>query len=128
MSFIALVLITKIVVTGLLSAAPFLFLPAVRLGAMTGAGPGGSTLFRLYGVAILALLIGYSFGLYGSIRGEFPWGAVAMGLVSNGGAAAVLFGSGAWRNAKPISFFVITVTALLVAAALTPLRSLQPLW
>jgi hypothetical protein len=70
MSFITLVLIAKIIVTGIMTAVPFLFQPAERLAARTGAGVGGATLFRLYGIAILAVLVGYASGFWLIGRGE----------------------------------------------------------
>jgi hypothetical protein len=128
MSFITLVLIAKIIVTGIMTAVPFLFQPAERLAARTGAGVGGATLFRLYGIAILAVLVGYASGFWLIGRGEFPWGVVAMGLVSNGGGATVLFASGAWRRAKPIAFFVAGIALLLAGSATIPQQAMKPLW
>lgn len=128
MSLIALLLTAKIAVTAVLTAGPFLFLPSARLAVMTGAGAGGATLFRLYGIAILALLVGYASGFWTIAAGDFPWGVVAMGFVSNAGAALVLFATGAWRRARPIAFFVAAVAALLAVAAAAPQQSLQALW
>jgi hypothetical protein len=128
MSFIALVLVAKILVTAILTAIPFLFLSAARLANRTGAGVGGATLFRLYGIAIAALLVGYSSGFWLIARGEFPWGVVAMGLVSNAGAATVMFASGAWRKAKPITFFIAGIALLLAGAAAIPQQAMHPLW
>lgn len=128
MTFITLVLAAKIVVTAVLTAIPFLFLPQERLAAITGISSGGGTLFRLYGIAILALLVGYASGFWTIARGEFPWGVVAMGLVSNGGAATTMFVTGSWRKAKPITLFVTAIALLLLIAVTIPGRALQPLW
>ncbi len=128
MSFLALVLAAKIVLTGWLTAVPFLLLPAVRLAPSTGVTGGGETLFRLYGIAIVALLVGYASGFWPLARGEFPWGVVAMGLVSNAGGAAILIATGGWRNAKPITFVVAAIAVSLAIAAASPEFAMQPLW
>ncbi len=127
MSFISLLLILKIGVTAILTAIPFLFLPAARLADMTGVENGGG-LFRLYGVAILALLVGYAGGFTIIADGYFPWGIVAMGIVSNGGAALVLFLTGGWRRAKTISFFVALIAAALILASASSRWAMMPLW
>jgi hypothetical protein len=128
MSFLALVLAAKIVLTGLLTAVPFLFLPASRLATTTGVAGGGETLFRLYGVAIVALLVGYASGFWILASGQFPWGVVIMGLVSNAGGAALLIGTGAWRKALPITVVVSAIAASLAVAALAPDFASRPLW
>ncbi len=114
--------------TRILTGIPFLFLPAARLANSAGAGVGGATLFRLYGIAIAALLVGYSSGFWLIARGEFPWGLVAMGLVSNGGAATVVFASGAWRKAMAITFFIASIALLLAGAAAIPQQVMHPSW
>lgn len=128
MTFITLVLAAKIVVTAILTAIPFLFLPQERLATLTGISSGGSTLFRLYGIAILALLVGYASGFWTVAAGQFPWGVVAMGLVSNTGAASIMYVTGSWRNAKPITFSITAIAVLLAIAAFIPEQALQPLF
>lgn len=128
MSFLALVFAAKIVLTGILLALPFLFFPAARLAASIGVNAERSTFFRLYGVAIVALLVGYASGFWVLARGEFPWGVVIMGLVSNGGGAAFLFATGGWRNAKPITFVISAIALGLAIAASSPDAAIKPLW
>lgn len=128
MSFLALVFIFKILVTGLLVGVPFLFLPASRVSASTGYGEAAAPLFRLYGVAIFALLIGYGYGYWLLGQGTFPWGIIAMGLLSNGGGAAVLFATGAWRRSRLIAYFITAVAVALAVAALMPDMAVTPLW
>ena len=127
MTALSLLLVFKILITTVLTVVPFLLLSERRLAPLLGV-TGGGTLFRLYGVAILALLVGYSSGFWTIAAGRFPWGVVAMGIVSNGGAALVLFASGAWRRARFLSFFVAVVTVALAAAALYSREALMPLW
>lgn len=128
MNFIALVLTAKIALTTPLIAIPFLVLPAARLTRATGVTGGGETFFRLYGIAILALLVGYASGFWMIARGEFPWGVVMMGIVSNGGAAAFLLATGAWRRLLPITIVVVTMSIGLISAAVFPIHAMQPLW
>ena len=127
MTAIGLILAIKIAVTALLVAGPFLFMPEQRLAAITGV-TGNGTIFRLYGVAILALLTGYASGFWTIAEGRFPWGVVIMGIVSNGGAALVLFTSGGWRRTPAAAIFVAAVTLALVLAALNSNYALAPLW
>ncbi len=127
MPFISLLLILKIGVTALLTAMPFLLLPEAKLAKMTGVENGGA-FFRLYGVAILALLVGYSGGFAIIADERFPWGIAAMGIVSNGGAAAVLFLTGGWRRAKTISAFVALIALGLIMACANSNWAMTPLW
>ena len=120
MSFLALLFVLKILVTGFAVGAPFLFLTAARVHALTGYGEAAAPLFRLYGVAIFALLIGYGYGYWLLGQGIFPWGIIAMGVLSNGGGAAVLFATGAWRRNKAIAFFIAGVAVALAVAAVAP--------
>ena len=127
MTAIGLVLAIKIGVTAVFIAAPFLFMPERRLVAMLGVSSGGPIL-RLYGVAILALLTGYASGFGTIAQGQFPWSVAAMGIVSNGGAALVLFLSGAWRRMRLIGTFVAGVAVALILAVLSSSQALVPLW
>ena len=126
MTAISLILSAKIMVTLLLVMAPFLLLPQHRLEAITGVSAASTTLFRLYGMAVAALLVGYSMGLWQSMNGLFPWAAVLMGIVSNGGAAGVLaFASSASSRVYAIIFGTIGI--LLIWTALNPTAAIQPL-
>lgn len=128
MSFLAIVLAVKIIVTAATIALPLLILPARRISTMTGLSADGATLFRLYGVALLALLVGYASGFWFLRDGEFPWGVVLMGIVSNSGAAAVLILTGSWRRSLLITTFPVTLAVLLCAAAVLPSLAMRPIW
>ncbi len=124
MTFLGLLLAFKIIVTLVLASAPMLLLPAPRLMQLFQLGADAVPLARLYGVAITALLVGYASGFAPAAAGVFPWGAVAMGIVSNTGATITLLVTGAWRRsvASPILFGLIAVA--LIAAALFPALAL----
>jgi len=128
MSFLSLVLIAKIGVTGLFVGLPFFALPATRIAAVTGYDVSSAPLFRLYGTAILALLIGYASGFWAIAQGVFPWGVVVMGLFSNGVGAAVLYATGAWRQSQAVALFIAAVAAALLVAAAFPQWAIAPLW
>lgn len=113
-------------VTILMVMVPFLFLPKHRLEAMTGVSAGSPTLFRLYGMTIAALIVGYSAGLWQSTNGMFPWTAALMGIVSNAGAAGILaLKPSATSRASAIIFG--TIGALLIWATVYPNTATQPL-
>lgn len=88
-----------------------------RLSALRAEPP---LLFRLYGAAVLALLVGYSGGYVQVQSGAFPTTVVIMGLVSNGAATLLLLRAPAvsWKPVA-IAFFAF-VTAGLAIALLNP--------
>jgi len=64
MTYLDLILFAKIVGTAVFVGLPFLFIPGERLIGLLkieGAEPA-LPLIRLYGWAVIALLVGYSFG------------------------------------------------------------------
>src|SRR5262245_1630253 len=126
MSWLSVLLIIKIGVTGLLVAAPFLLLPKSKLEKSTNTTTPTSALFRLYGVAITALLVGYAFGIPAAEGGRFPWGVVCMGTVSNGGAAIVLlvYSQGNKQNRVLAAFFGLIALGLITAMVL-PASAIQ---
>lgn len=106
MTILDLILAVKIIGTGLLVALPLMFLPAQRLAGMLNVTDTAIPMARLYGVAVLALLVGYSFG-FSPIAGErFPLGIVSMGLVSNAGATATLILTGGWQRNRAMTIFL----------------------
>lgn len=90
MNAINLVLIFKIAITIGLLAVPFLLLPKQRLEKFVRLSGESAILFRLYGMAMLALAVAYLGGVWTVQQGIFPWTVVLMGLVSNGGATVLL--------------------------------------
>ena len=129
MTAIALILVIKIAVTGIFSAAPFLLMPEPKLATMfRTTGNGARTIFRLYGVAVLALLVGYGAGFWTIAEGHFPFGVAAMGFVSNGGAAAALLITGGWRRARFFTVFLAGIAIALLLAAAFSRQALAPLW
>ena len=128
MSWLSLLLITKIGVTGLLVAAPFLLLPKSKLEKSTNITTPTSLFFRLYGVAITALLVGYAFGIPTAEDGRFPWGVVCMGTVSNGGAAILLLAYSQNKNNRVLAAFFGLIALGLIATMVLPASAIQKAW
>ncbi|MCJ9430479.1 hypothetical protein [Kordiimonas marina] len=126
MTFLTLLLSIKITVTALMVAVPFLFLPAEKLAATMGISGQVTAIFRLYGIAITALLVGYGAGIPVAESGVFPWGVALMGLVSNAGAAAVLFVTGRTGRPRILASFFAAVALALVTAMTKPDMALAP--
>lgn len=95
------VLTFKIVFTVIGSCIPLLLLSESSLQWLGFSVPQPILFLRLLGMAYLALIVGYAFGLKEAKRGIYPAHAVWVGIVSNGGAALILsFAalSGAWAS------------------------------
>lgn len=129
MTWLSLLLILKIGLTGLAVAAPFMLLPKSRLERWTTVATPTPVFFRLYGVAIMALLVGYAFGIPAAESGGFPWNVACMGTVSNGGAAILLltYSQGNKQNRMLAVFFGLIALGLITAMAL-PASALQRAW
>ncbi len=122
MTYLDLILLAKIAGTALFVGLPFLLIPAPRLiGILQIEGAEAALpLIRLYGWAVVALLVGYSFGFSWMTGSVFPIGVVTMGLVSNAGASVLLVITGAWRQALPMTIFLAAIALSLVFAIVNP--------
>jgi hypothetical protein len=129
LSYLALLLIIKISITTILVAFPFLIAPMDKLEAATRISAKTTLFFRLYGIAITALLVGYGFGIPTAESGEFPWGVVSMGFVSNAGAGFLLIRfsrrspSGLW-----LGVFFVSIAIALAVSMCFPSLALGPAW
>ncbi len=127
MTLLDLILITKILGTGAFVGLPLVLLPAGALVTRLAVGAAAVPYLRLYGVAILALLVGYAFGFSPFIDGEFPWGIVTMGIVSNGLGAITQLLTGGFRTAKGVTVLIAMIAIALIFCALNPAFALKPL-
>lgn len=128
MAPISILLIIKILGTLFPVALPLLVMPKSALDTRSGFSPSDTSLYRLYGMAILALLVGYAGGYFQVVSGTFPIGVLAMGFASNAGAFAIMVATG--RAAKtPIAaaFFGMIATGLAVMLV-SPDFAMTPLW
>lgn len=118
MTYLDLILLAKIAGTALFVGIPFLLVPAPKLISLLQieGAEAAMPLIRLYGWAVIALLVGYSFGFSWVAGDTFPLGVVTMGLVSNAGATALLVITGAWRKAAPMTVFLALIALSLTFA------------
>ena len=100
MTYLAALFGAKILISLGLLVWPFLGWPKAKLEKAFGVSAARATLFRLYGVALLALLIGYSGGLMQALRGTFALEILLMAAVSNIGAVIALITTGAAKSAR----------------------------
>ena len=98
---LSIVMKVKIIVTIVAWCVPMLLFPASILSSLGLPVPDPIIYLRLLGMAYIALVVGYGFGLRAVRRGEYPEATVWVGIVSNGGAAMILafYGlSGCWQD------------------------------
>lgn len=128
MTWLSLLLIFKIAFTAIAAALPLLFLPAKKVAATLGVAESAAPLARLYGMALIALLVGYASGVPVAEEARMPWGVVAMGIVSNTGATSLLLTTGMAKR-SPFSAPVFGAIAVLLAAAtFAPTVALSRAW
>ncbi len=84
------VLVAKIALTVAAWCVPLFLFSASWLEGLGFPVPKPEIFLRLLGMAYTALVVGYAFGLHAARRGEYPHGVVWVGIVSNGGACAML--------------------------------------
>ena len=125
-SFLSLVIGFKIIVTFVSVSRPFLFAPKPSLEELTEITAHSDTFFRLYGVAITALLVGYASAFPTMWSGQFPWGIVLMGTVSNGGAAYVLLRHPTPGKLRSSAFLFGAIFVALLASMMMPQLAISP--
>ena len=125
---LSILLWIKIVGTFFPVALPLLVFPMARINQLSGFESSDPALFRLYGMAILALLVGYASGYVQVQGGVYPVGIVAMGLVSNFGAFIVLLVTGRGLKAPWEPAFFGLIAAGLALSFFYQDASMTPLW
>lgn len=118
------IFIRKIVITALFLCIPLLLFPASLFNSL-GIPLTVPTMFlRLLGVAYLALIVGYYYGIKALERQQNPLFAIDMGIASNGAAFVVIiyFGiTGAWTKwslAAELYMWALSFGALLITGKL----------
>lgn len=117
---LGIVLLIKIIGTLFPVALPLLILPKSKIDEISGFEPSDIIVYRLYGMAVLALLVGYFSGYLQIQQGIYPAGIVAMGFVSNTGAFLILVALGRARKAPHEAFFFGSIAVALIASYFTP--------
>ena len=128
MAPLSVLLWIKILGTFFPVAAPLLVFPKARIDALSGFSPSAVSLYRLYGMAVLALLVGYTGGYFQVVDGVFPIGVLAMGFVSNAGAFLVMLLTGRARKTPLSAAFFGFIAAGLAAAFIFEDAAMTPLW
>lgn len=127
MTPLGILLFIKIAVTIVLWAGPLLVISKGRLLRKLKVSEPLLPIFRLYGVAMAALVVGYATAFWPISQGVFPWGIVTMGLVSNGGAVIALLLTGTAHYQKLSTSLLFVFTLGLAGCALVPSWALSPL-
>lgn len=128
MTWLSLLLCIKIAVSLLLIIIPYLFLPVSRLARMMGTEGQAPLLYRLYGMCVLAIIVGYAFGIPAAEAGRMPWGVIFMGITSNIGAGLMLLFLGKSRKALAPALLFGAIGAGLILASVFPKLALMPVW
>jgi hypothetical protein len=134
MSILFLLFCFKITISILAVVLPFAVAKENSMKKMTTLSGQSRLLFRLYAVAIVSLLVNYVFGASQAYHQQFPWAAVIVGIVSNGGAAALLvkekyINKGQAIMASPLSIGVFSsITIGLLLSVAFPAYSIRFLW
>ncbi|MEP2988180.1 MAG: hypothetical protein ABJN65_10105 [Parasphingorhabdus sp.] len=120
MTLLDIVLIVKIAVTGLLVGLPMLLLPRALLLKRLGIEEVAIPYIRLYGLAIIALLVGYASAFSGFVGDEFPLGIALMGIVSNGGGFLTMLVTGLATKQRLLAGFLLVIATTLAVSVLSP--------
>ena len=128
MAPLSILLWIKIVGTFFPVAAPLLLFPKSKIDELSGFSPSDVSLYRLYGMALLALLVGYAGGYFQVVEGVFPIGVLAMGFVSNAGAFLIMVITGRARRTPFSAAFFGLIAVGLAAAFLFRDAAMTPLW
>ena len=120
MSSLSRVLTFKIAATVIAWCVPLILFPASLLESIGFPRQDSYLFVRLLGWAYLALCVGYGFALRAALDGRRLMGPIWVGIVSNGGAFALLlyYGvAGAWADwgvmVQIIAWGSIVATALI---------------
>ncbi|MEM1435017.1 MAG: hypothetical protein AAGG11_13245 [Pseudomonadota bacterium] len=127
MTVLDLVLGVKILGTGLFVGLPLLLLPNGQIAQRLTIDGSALPYLRLYGVAVLALLVGYAFGFSGISGSHFPLGIVCMGIVSNGLGFFVMLATGIHRDNRSMAALIGLIAIALVACILRQDVAMAPL-
>ncbi|GLR70194.1 hypothetical protein [Agaribacter marinus] len=114
MTYFTALLLLKILVSLVFVGIPFLLLSKDRLQIITRSTHENVLFYRLYGVAIMALLVAYGSAIPLAQQGHFSWGIAMMGLVSNLGGSTLLFHLGKGKQSMVLASFFGFITILLL--------------
>lgn len=125
---LSILLWIKIIGTLLPVALPLLLLSPERINQTSGFEVSDPALYRLYGMAVLALLVGYAGGYVQVLQGQYPIGIIAMGFASNAGAFLILLMTGRGKRTPWEPAFFGLIAAGLALSFFFQDAALRPLW
>lgn len=128
MAAVTVLFTLKIIGSLLLVVFPFMFMSRKKLDGELGIESQSDTLYRLYGMAIIALLVGYGGGIYQAVNGTYPVQFLLMGLVSNLGATYLLIKAGLQGKRKISGIFFGGIGLGCALALSSPELAMQPLF
>lgn len=121
MKALSRILFIKIALTALVWCIPLLFPPGTLLQWLGFPVPEPQLFLRLLGMAYVALVVGYGFGLRDALRNQYPQAVVWLGIISNGGAFVLLIAaaiSSVWADWGSIAQWIMW-GSLIGTAAIT---------
>ena len=120
MTPLLIILITKILVTLVFVSLPFLFFSKSKIDSILKISGESLGLYRVYGMAVTALLVGYSGAIHQHLNGIFPTEILIMGVASNAGATFAMLKTGMAKENKLLTLFFGSIAVLLVFSLLLP--------
>ncbi|WP_416367729.1 hypothetical protein [Tritonibacter mobilis] len=105
----------------------FLFAPQKRLNGLMAQYGDSPLTYRLYGLTLLVLLGMYFSGLIAALGGEVSHEVLALGILSNGGAAVLMQAWSGHPTLRRASWIFAGIAVALLAALLFPDQALLPL-
>ena len=126
MNPLALILGLKILITLVLTHL-FLFAPQKRLNGLMAQYGDSPLTYRLYGLALLVLIGMYVSGLATALDGKVSHVVLALGILSNAGAAVLMQTWSGHPTLRRASWVFAALALSLLAAVLFPNQALLPL-
>ena len=128
MTSLEILLWIKIIGTLIPVAFPLLFFPKSVIDQRSGFEASDASLYRLYGMAVLALLVGYFAGIVQVWHDEYPTGIIAMGFVSNAGAFLIMLITGRAKRMPLSAAFFGLIAAGLASSHLSQNLFMNQIW
>ena len=110
----------KIIVTLIFVSVPFCLFSKDKIDGILKINGDSLGLYRIYGAAVTALLVGYGGAIYQHLNGIFPTEIILMGIASNAGATMAMLSTGMYKQNKLLTAFFGAITIFLVFSIFNP--------
>jgi len=110
----------KIIVTLIFVSVPFCLFSKDKIDGILKINGDSLGLYRIYGAAVTALLVGYVGAIYQHLNGIFPTEIILMGIASNAGATMAMLSTGMYKQNKLLTAFFGAITIFLVFSIFNP--------